>query len=282
MSAPTVLRRSGSAAVVLGLVGLGLAAGLAFGVPAHATGSTTIQVKMAGQTAFSNTAPTPLLDVSDLAPGGSVSGAMQVRDASDTDAGSGVEDTLILTMVNVQAGDECPGGGATCDGSGESLADALQFTVYVTDPSTGATILQSPESLASLQDGVTLASNLAGGSVIAVQLTAALPREVGNGLQYGALGFDLQLGLITVAGESSSTASGTSTSAGSDPGSSGSTSGPETGTPSDVLVIGKDGDSLSYTGVPVAVLAAIAAALLAAGFVLLVLGRWRRRLRDPL
>jgi hypothetical protein len=284
MSIRTVLRRSGSVAIVAGLVGLGLAAGLAFGAPAHATGSTFIEVKMPGQAAYASTAPTPLLNVANLTPGGSVSGTMQVRDASETQQGSGTEDSLVLAMINVQTGHACSDSGQACAGSDESLSDALRFTLQVNDPTSGATLLRSPETVGSLQDGVMLASNLSGGSEISVQLTASLPPDVGNDVEYGTLGFDLQLGLITVAGESSSTGSSTSaSSAGRSPGSGGSTSGPGTGTtPTDTLVIGKGGGSLSYTGLPLGVMASIAAGLLGAGLVLVLAGRLRRRSRDLL
>lgn len=319
------LRRIGSTGIALALITLGLAVGVALSAPAGATSSDSIQVRMAGDTGFSSTGSQPLIDVADLAPGASVEGLMEVRDNSTTDLGSGVTDSLVLTMVHVVLTDACAAGGSTaagpgssvassaaspdCAGSGAALAQALTFTLEVTDPATGATLLVAPESVALLRSGVTLASGLTSGRTVGVRLLASLPADAGNDIAYGDIGFDLQLGLITSVTQTAGTGSGsTSTSVATGTTAAGQTSAasvgetssePSTGvaasathsagstaglaatttaadpSTTEVVVLGQD-PSLSHTGVAVGPLVALGLLMLGAGLALFLVGRSAR------
>ncbi len=191
--------------VVLALLVTGVVAGLIADVvlstSARAAGSPIqIAVHPGNSPRFTGGATTPLLDtraLSALAPGGSVSGVMAVRnDSGDTG-------TLSLAVVNLT---DCPGAASDgCAAAGAALADALRFDVAVsTSPfaAGGASTQSTGRSTAGLQTGLTLATNLPAGAVRWVRVTAALPPGVGDAAQFGAIGFDLQLGLAGVAGQS--------------------------------------------------------------------------------
>jgi hypothetical protein len=263
-----VLGRIGSAAIVVALVALAFAGTLALTGRARAAGSDTVQIKMPGQSSFTSGSTRPLLDTRGLGPGGSASGTMLVRDHSGESLGS---DSVYLTMINVRPSDGCPAGGSGCAGSGSALSDALRFELDVSDPATGATIRHSTETVASLQRGVLLDSRLSDGDVVEVRLTASLPfRSTGNEVQNGGLGFNLQLDLVSVAGESGSI--------GEDGGGDGHPGGPVSG--GGGLVIGSDQGGLASTGAPVRMLMGVGAVLFGLGVILVLVTRVRRRQRS--
>jgi hypothetical protein len=261
-----VLGRIGGAAIVVALAALAFAATLALTGQARAAGSDTIQIKMPGQASFTSGSTRPLLDTDGLGPGGSVTGSMLVRDNSGESLGS---DSVYLTMINVRPSDGCTAGGSGCAGSGWALSDALRFQVDVSDPETGVAIRHSAETVASLQRGVLLGSRLSDGDVVEVRLTASLPfRSTGNAVQYGGLGFNLRLDLISVAGESGST------------GNNGGSGDGHPGTPAPGdggLVIGGDQSDLATTGTPVRPIVGTAAVLLVLGLLLMIGARTTRR-----
>jgi hypothetical protein len=260
-----VLGRIGGAAIVVALAALAFAATLALTGQARAAGSDTIQIKMPGQASFTSGLIRPLLDTDGLGPGGSVTGSMLVRDNSGESLGS---DSVYLTMINVRPSDGCTAGGSGCAGSGSALSDALRFQVDVSDPETGVAIRHSAETVASLQRGVLLGSRLSDGDVVEVRLTASLPfRSTGNAVQYGGLGFNLRLDLISVAGESGSI--------GADGGGDGHPGAPALGDGG--LVIGGDQSDLATTGTPVRPIVGTAAVLLVLGLLLMIGARTTRR-----
>lgn len=264
MTGHRIRRCVGNSAIVVALVGFGLAAGLAIGAPAHANGSDSIQIRMAGQAEFSRTTTQPLLAIAALAPGRSVGGSMDVRDTSDTHPGSDVSDALLLTMINVDTESSCRIARA-CPGPGAALAASLQFSLRVTDSTSDATLRQSVETSNSLRGGVVLASGLSSGDEVTVHLAASLPEATGNAVQDATIDFDLQVGLISVADHEHH--SGTS---GSEPPTN------ATSPPDETVTLG-DGGSLSYTGIPLRALASTACALLVVGVSLLTGVRRRNR-----
>jgi hypothetical protein len=245
---------------------LAFAATLALTGRARAAGSDTIQIKMPGQASFASGSTRPLLDTAELGPGGSISGTMQVRDNSGETLGT---DSVYLTLIDVRLSDGCPTVGSGCTGSGSALSDALRFVLEVSDPATGATIRHSAETVASLTRGALLGTKLSDGDVIEVRLTASLPfGSTGNEVQYGGLGFNLRLDLISVAGESGSVGNnggGGDGNAGVQPPGDGG------------LVIGAGQDGLASTGAPVHVLIGVAGVLLGLGIVLVLVARNARR-----
>lgn len=262
MTAPAARgrRRSVAAAalVVLGLLA-GAAAGLAF-VPSARGAAAPIQVAVhpsSNAPSFSSGATQPLLDtrgLSALGPGGSVSGVMAVRNDSG-DVGA-----LTLVLANL---DDCPSGSpAGCAGAGAALADALRFTVDVAAGPFGAArsvTRVSEQTIAQLQSGVPLATNLADGGIRWVRLTAALPPETtADAAQFGAIAFDLQLELAGVAGQTTHVI------------------GPPSGHGTGSGAHGHGVAGLATTGLRLVALCALAALLLGAGTALLVLGRRRR------
>lgn len=295
-------RRVGGGAVTLAVLILGVAGGLLLAAPAGAAGAGDIEVRMAGDTAFSTVASAPLLTIADLAPGGTVTGTMQIRDAGDTDGRRGITDTLSLQMINVSTSDEC-GAAALCAGSGGALADALTFDVDVTAAPPRPVHRHAAATLAALRNGVPLATKRRGGDVVTLSLSASLPPETGNAVAYGRLSFDLQLVLTPVAPGSdggSPSGSGNGPVPGNPNGANGSAAGPGDGgaaavqvlgtsrvvAPSpgsaaagkgSVLVLGRHGGPLSYTGFPFYVILAAGAAVLLAGIALLYATRPRRR-----
>lgn len=296
------LRRAGGLLSTLGLVVLGLAGGLWLGSPASAA-APPIQVKMAGDTDFSTVASTPLLNMTDLVPGGSVSGSMQVRDASGNDGDSGLADTISLQMVNVTIADG-PVGGPTRAGSGQALVKALGLTVHVAASGTSA---GATETVASLESGVTLASGLHDDDVLKVTVLATLPNRdplLDNAFQYGRIAFDLQLELTSAAvnpGGTGGAGTGGGAGGGAGPGiqepgnaagnvgggshiqvlgtesvvagpAGGAAGAPGKGS---ILVLGEHGGSLSYTGAPIIAMLAAGGAALLLGLVLLLAARRR-------
>jgi hypothetical protein len=261
-----VLGRIDGAAIVVALVALVFAATLALTGRARAAGSDTVQIKMSGQSSFTSGSTRPLLDTHGLGPGGSVTGSMLVRDNSGASLGS---DSVYLTMINVRPSDGCPAGGSGCAGSGSALSDALRFKLDVFEPASGVTIRHSTETVSSLQRGVLLGAGLADGDVVQVSVTASLPfQSTGDEVQYGGLGFNLRLDLISVAGESGSLG---------DDGAGGD-GHPGTPAPGDGgLVIGGDQGELASTGAPVRMLIGVGAVLLGLGVILILVTRVGRR-----
>ncbi|MBN9609453.1 MAG: hypothetical protein BGO26_07275 [Actinobacteria bacterium 69-20] len=297
------MRRTGGLLSTLALVTLGLAGGLWLGSPASAA-APPIQVKMAGDTDFSTVASTPLLNMTDLVPGGSVSGTMQVRDASGNGGDSGLADTISLQMVNVTIADG-PVGGPTRAGSGQALAKALGLTVHVAANGTSA---GAAETVASLESSVTLASGLHDGDVLEVTMTATLPNRdpvLDNAFQYGRITFDLQLELTSAAVNPGGGTGGAGTGGGADGGAGpgiqqpgnvaenagggshiqvlgtesvvAGPAGGAAGAPgkAGILVLGEHGGSLSYTGAPIIAMLAAGGAALLLGLVLLLAARRR-------
>lgn len=188
-------RTTGAGALMSAMVLGGLGIGLALSGPAGAAPSDTIHVKMAGVAAFTDTAPTPLIDFSRLSPGGTVSGSMELMDRSGHAAGSGVTDSLSMAVTNVAIGEACPN---ACDGAGQNLADSLVFDIVITD---GGISEHSSPTFAEFRNasGVRLASGLNDSDIVAVSMTASLPQSAGNVVQYGTLAFDFQITMTSVA-----------------------------------------------------------------------------------
>lgn len=301
----SLLRRLGGGAVTLAVLTLGIAGGLLLGSPASAAGSGDIEVKLPTDADFSNFTAAPLLDISDLAPGGAVAGTVQIRDASDVSGANGITDRLSLQMINVTASDDCDVA-AACTGSGAALARALSFAVHVTSDPSGADLHQSTETVSSLSTGIPLAVGLTNGRAVTLTLSASLPAGTGSTVAYGRLKFDLALSLAPVGGNAAAGSGsggnsgnglpgaaadgdasgstpdvvevlGTSRVAAAKPGGAGRPGNPDEPGQGSVLVLGQHGGSLSYTGLPLYVMLATGAAVLLAGIALLIAARPRKR-----
>jgi LPXTG-motif cell wall-anchored protein len=288
------MRRIGGLAVTMALIVLGLGAGLWLGTPASAA-TPPIQVDMHDGSGYVTSTSTSLLDVSALAPGGSASGTMDVKDDSGNAAGSGSTDTITLTMVDVTTAD------GKVAGAGDALRDALRFTVSVT----GAGTIPSHGvlTLADLVSGVTLASGLVNGDVLHVSATASLPAGVGNEVQYGKVGFNLALDLTSTSadgggsgtdGSPGGVANGSIGNAVGAAGGQGTPGTPEvagehqelparnsdSSTGGNVLVLGENKSELPNTGVPVVSMLVVGGGVLIAGLAPLYAAR--RRTAGPL
>ena len=180
------LRRLGATASTVALAGFGLAAGLALSGPAGAQGADDIQISMSGTNGFTDGPTPPLLDVADLAPGGSVTGVMWVRN------NSGHSGDLSLTLTATGTGSRCTAGSGPC----EALAQQLALSLTVSGQHCPAASVWNG-SVAGLRD-VPLATGLGARHACRVVMTAALPQSVDNAVQYGGMAFDLQLALAPV------------------------------------------------------------------------------------
>lgn len=255
------LRRVGGLALATALATLGVAAGVALSSPAGAQGANDIQIRMPGQgvNKFTSGATPPLLDVHDLAPGGSVTGSMQVKD-NRVGGGSDATDAISLAMSDVTTSSTCPAGAGDCTNPGVALMNELQLSLKVTDDH-GGLLARWSGGVSGLQKQVQLLSGLSHGDTFWVQMTAALPfGSTGDEVAYGGLGFTLQLDLASVAGTSTHTIG---------PHGGGHGHGSHGG--------GHGVAGLAVTGAPVQALAAIAGALLLAGLVLVIVARRRGR-----
>lgn len=287
------MRRIGGVAVTMALIVLGLGAGLWLGSPASAE-SGDLEVDM-GDGSFVTSTSTKLLDISALAPGGSVNGHMRVRDASGHD-GTDFVDAITLMAVGVSYGDTCPlATSAECLAASHALAEKLSFKIVVTG--TGGTGTSTTD-LTSLTDvGVDIGSGMVHGNTLDVTVTVSLDKGVGNDVQYGSVSFAMALGLRSSEPGSGSDTTPGDTGGGSVPAAIAGGAGPSlpevasenqdlgpdnVGSPGanpadgkDILVLGENKSELPNTGVPVASLLAVGGAVLAAGLALLLAGRRR-------
>lgn len=288
----TWMRRIGSLAVTMALIVLGLGAGLWLGSPASAdTGD--IQVHMDDDTpgVFSTSTPKKLLDMSALAPGGSVSGHMLVLDASNSDGTSKV-DSITLMAMGVTYGDTCPLPAADCLAASHKLAEKLSFEIVTSGPGNTGT---STTTLAALEtDGVVIGSGMGNSNTLDVTVTASLDKTVGNDVQYGSVTFNLGLALVSASvttggGDNNPTDNTVGGIAGGDvSGNQGNAGTPEvagehqelppdnviaqgsgTAGGKDILVLGENQSALPNTGVPVASLLALGGGVLLVGLGLL-------------
>src|SRR5690606_9363661 len=142
---------------------------------------------------FVTSTSTKLLDISALAPGGSVSGHMRVRDASGHD-GTDFVDAITLMAVSVDYGERCPlPTSAECLAASHSLAEKLSFKIVVTG--TGGTGTSTTD-LTSLTDvGVAIGNGMIHGNTLDVTVTVSLDKSVGNDVQYGSVSFAMALDL---------------------------------------------------------------------------------------
>jgi hypothetical protein len=186
---------------------------------------------------------------------------MQVRDNHDDHGNSDATDAIYLAMAGVTTSSACPAGMADCAASGTALKNELQLSVDVSDTENGRPVEHWSGGVAELEKRVKLRSGLSHGDEFWVRMTAALPFDpTGNEVQYGGLGFTLQLGLAGVAGESTHVI------------------GPHGGKGHGSKGGGGHGvGGLAVTGTPVETLAGVAAALLAVGLVLVFAARRRGR-----
>lgn len=288
------LRRTGGIAVTVAMIVLGLGAGLWLGSPASAaTGS--IQVDM-GDGHFVSSTSRELLNVSALAPGGSVTGTMTVRDTSGND-GSHRGDTITLRALHVTYGDSCPLLRAECRAASRALGAQISFTVAADGPRGTGT---SPSTLKSLGSrGAVIGTDMVDQDTLTVTVTATLDFDaVGNEVQYGSVAFDLALELTGSAGEPGNNGAAGVGDASAGPIGSGTVApavrpgAPEVAgeerqlapdnaanrsgdADDDILVLGESTSSLPDTGVPVAPMFAIGGGALIAGLGLLWAARRR-------
>lgn len=193
-----LLRRIGSALTVLSLPLFGFAAGLILTTPASAAANNNILIDMGS--GFAQTTSDPLLNVSRLAPGGTVTGTMQLQDVSGHTGSSGVTDTIHLMLINPVFETDCTSTGksaAECEAASRALADAIEFTFTVTGAGTPGAA--GPFGYANLQGaGIPLASGLVHNDIIEVTAAASLDfGNVGNEVADGGFGFNLALGLTS-------------------------------------------------------------------------------------
>lgn len=242
-------------ALVVAVAASGLCLATVLGTPAQAQQSGPIQIAMPDKgVGFTSGATPPLLDIADLMPGGSVTGVMEIRNASGTPG------VFSLHMINIATEDTCvAASGRSCAGSGSALEAALRFRMDVSTGRFGvgnAPVAHWSGSVSDLasNDGVPVAAGVADGDTRWVRLTASLAFPTGNAIQYGALGFDLQLGLAGAAGESTHVI-------GSDPGGRGADG------------VSAYGGGTALTGVRVALLVGGCVVLLLTGLVLVLVGR---------
>jgi LPXTG-motif cell wall-anchored protein len=298
------LRRIGGAAVTMALIVLGLGAGLWLGSPASAAPG-SIQVDMGDGNFVSSTSST-LLDIAALAPGGSVTGTMKVRDTSGND-GAHRRDAIKLRALGVALGDSCPlPSKQSCREASRALGDQISFTISSTGAGgTGA----STTTLKTLDSrGVVLGLGMVDQDTLTVTVTASLDFEaVGDDVQYGSVAFDLALELTSSGNGSGNGADGGPEDltgrggAAGGAGSSGDAIGPgdavAPGAPQvagenrelppgeatdrgsdagkNILVLGENRSELPNTGVPVAPMLAVGGGVLLVGLGLLYAARRR-------
>jgi LPXTG-motif cell wall-anchored protein len=250
---------------------------------------------------------TKLLDISELAPGGSVTGTMKVRDTSGND-GSHHGDTIKLRSMHVTYDDSCPlASKQSCRTASRALGDRISFTVSSSGAGgTGA----STTTLNKLGGpGVVIGRDMVDQDTLTVTVIASLDFEaVGNEVQYGSVAFDLALELTGLGNGSGNGADGGPedlTGRGGAAGGSGSSgdaiapgdadapgapqvagenrelpSGNATDRDGDagtnILVLGENRSELPSTGVPVAPMLAIGGGVLMAGLGLLWAARRHR------
>ncbi len=173
---------------------VGLSAGLATRVNAVAS-SSALLLHVPGDPAGWTAAPThPVLNFSRLAPGGSVSGEVDVQNTS-TQAAS-----LQLGALGVHSDKNCVAGGPTgvgpCGAGNGSLDRLLVFTVRLASASTPLWT----GSILDLEKGVPITSSMAGPSALALVLGASLPTNVGNVAEEDSLSFGLRMTLTEAGG----------------------------------------------------------------------------------
>lgn len=299
------MRRIGGVAVTMALVVLGLGAGLWLGSPASAaTGS--IEVDMGDGSGYVTGTATKLLDMSALAPGGSVSGDMKVRDASGNDAASPV--AVVLMAVGVTYGDTCALTKAECLAASTALAGKLSFDISSTAeagslghgiPSTGVTLKMLTE------DGVVIGDGMVDPDTLEVTVTASLDfGSTGNEVQYGSVTFNLALGLMPSepgsdgdpgTGDTTETVGGDTGPVVVGGGGAGTPGAPEVASENqelppdqvvnqgpgvaedDIIVLGESKSELPNTGVPVVSMLTVGGGVLLVGLALLYAARRRSR-----
>lgn len=231
------LRRIGGVAVTMALIVLGLGAGLWLGSPASAAPG-SLQVDM-GDGHFVSRTSAKLLDISALAPGGSVTGTMKVRDTSGND-GSHHGDTIKLKAQQVTYSDSCPlPSKQQCRTASRALGNRIAFTV--SSGGTGGTGTSTTTLKALDSRGAVLGTGMVDQGMLTVTVTASLDFDaVGNDVQYGSVRFDLALELT---GSGNGTAGGTGDDDG--PSGRGGASG-GAGSPGDTV----DSDGAGAHGVP--------------------------------
>jgi hypothetical protein len=263
------------------------------GSPASAAPG-SIQVDM-GDGQFVSSTSAKLMNISALAPGGSVTGTMKVRDTSGND-GAHHRDAIKLKALHVTYGDSCPLLRAECRAASRALGEQISFTVSSFGAGGTGTSITTLRALGS--GGAVLGTGMADQDTLTVAVTAALDFDaVGNDVQYGSVAFDLALELTgagngsgsgaATSGDNASTGQGSARNADTSgvphvageqqelsPGSA-TDNGVDAGS-GDILVLGESRSSLSNTGVPVASLLALGGGVLVAGLGLLWAARRHR------
>jgi hypothetical protein len=185
-------------AALVALAGLllvvGLAAGLATPVRAAAS-SNPLLLHVPGDPAGWTAAPSrPVFNFSRMAPGGSVSGEVDVQNTSTQVA------SLQLAALGVHSDKNCVAGGPTgvgpCGAGNGSLDRLLVFTVRLTSTSTPLWT----GSILDLEKGVPITSRMAGPSALALVMETSLPSNVGNVAEEDTLSFGLRLTLTEAGG----------------------------------------------------------------------------------
>jgi hypothetical protein len=177
----------------------------------------------------------PLFDVVNLAPGMTVHGVLGIRNG----ATSGGSVTIVMR-------DLAPGSSA--------LAGVLEFGLSVSAARAGDYTSIWSGRAAGLEQGVRVTNRLAARGTVWLRADATLPATAGNDLESSRLGFDLR---VTLAGPDGSSTVGVE-GAGGEPAPAGAST-----------------TSLPLTGVPAALLAAVAILLVLAGAVTVLAARRR-------
>jgi hypothetical protein len=173
---------------------VGLATGL--GAPVRAAASASpLLLRVPGDPAGWTATPSrPVFNFSRMAPGGSVSGEVDVQNTSTQVA------SLQLAALGVHSDKNCVAGGPTgvgpCGAGNGSLDRLLVFTVRLTSTSTPLWT----GSILDLEKGVPITSTMAGPSTLALVMGTSLPSTVGNVAEEDTLSFGLRLTLTEAGG----------------------------------------------------------------------------------
>lgn len=184
-----VARRLWLTLLTLALAAVCLIAGAAVRSAADTPAPSRLQVSMPGDHGnFSADPSGPLMDFHRLAPGGSITGVMGVRNLSN-----GLAD-LSLQMVDARVPDQCGSTGASCQ-STQRFTELLRFSVSVADAENGSYDRIWSGSVDDLSAGVQIARALPNNHSKWLRLAAHFARNADDSLQRAELHFGLRIRL---------------------------------------------------------------------------------------
>lgn len=243
------------ALVVVTVLGLAM-------MPAASADPAGLLVHVAGDPAGWTRSPSrPLLNVSNLVPGDSAAGSLQIRNASSSPA------ALAVAATDVHDDKRCvaaaPTGVGSCGPAMGQLRHWLLFTIRRSD--TGVVVWSG--HIDELASAVTVVSAMPAGSEVGLEMSAALPMAAANTVEEDVLGYGLRWTLTENVGSPQARLVGETV----------LQSGPSA-TPGSSTVLG---GRLAFTGWPLVPTILLAGGLLALGGLVTLTARERRHRRIP-